>query len=148
MPRRRLALALTLASSCAFAQETPPVARVAIYPGDVISASMLEDRGYALPRGTESLYALSRDALIGKAARRTFLPGHPIALAGVDNPRIVTIGAQIKLVFSEGGLQIAAVGIAQQAGGVGDLIRVRNQDSGIFVTGRVQADGSVRVGEG
>ena len=43
---------------------------------------------------------------------------------------------------------IVAYGSALQAGGVGDLIRVRNQDSGLVVSGRVQADGSIRVSEG
>jgi flagella basal body P-ring formation protein FlgA len=146
--RGPLAFWLTILASAAFAQEAIPVARVTIYPGDVIAGSMIEERNLALAPGTEGRYALSRESLVGKAARRTLLPGQPIPVFAIDNPRIVSIGAQIKLVFDQDGLQIVAFGIAQQAGGVGDLIRVRNQESGIFVTGRIQADGSVRVGEG
>lgn len=148
--RRRafLLLALLAAAPVAQAQETLPVARVTIYPGDAISEAMLDIRPYGVARGSESLYAHSREALIGKVARRTLLPGQPIPLIAVDNPRIVAIGAQIKIVFAEGGLEIVAYGIAQQPGAIGDLIRVRNQDSGVFITGRVQSDGSVRVGEG
>jgi flagellar basal body P-ring formation protein FlgA len=146
--RAPLAFWLTILASTAFAQEAIPVARVTIYPGDVIVGSMIEERNLALTPGTEGRYALSREALVGKAARRTLLPGQPIPVGAIDSPRIVAIGAQIKLVFDQDGLQIIAFGIAQQAGGVGDLIRVRNQESGIFVTGRIQADGSVRVGEG
>ncbi|QGM97913.1 flagellar basal body P-ring formation chaperone FlgA [Methylocystis parvus] len=130
------------------AQETLPVARLTIYPGDVIAEAMLDERALGLAPGSEALYARTRDKLIGKVARRTLLPGQPIPAIAVDNPRIITIGAQIKMVFLEDGLQIVAYGVAQQAGGVGDLIRVRNQDSGLFVSGRVQSDGSVRVGEG
>ena len=91
---------------------------------------------------------MSSEAVIGKIARRTLLPGQPIATIAVDNPRIVTIGAQLKIIFSEPGMQIVAYGIAQQAGGIGDVIRVRNQDSGLFVSGRAQADGSIHVSEG
>ncbi len=130
------------------AQEAIPVARVTIYPGDRITEAMLDERADATPRDGEGLYIRSRDGLIGKVARRTLLPRQPIPAMAVDNPRVVTVGAQVKVIFAESGLHIVTYGIAQQAGGVGDLIRVRNQDSGLFVSGRVQSDGSIRVGEG
>ncbi|WP_442756312.1 flagellar basal body P-ring formation chaperone FlgA [Methylocystis sp. JAN1] len=151
MKRRRnllAAMATAAAVMQAAAQEKLPVARVTIYPGDLIAESMLDERAFALAPGSGPLYARAREALIGKMARRTLLPGQPIPTIALDNPRIVAVGAQIKIVFAEDGLQIVAYGVAQQAGGVGDLIRVRNQDSGLFVSGRVQSDGSVRVGEG
>lgn len=143
-----VALAAVFAIAQANAQEKLPVARIAIYPGDMIAESMLDERAYGLAPGSEALYARSRDMLVGKVARRTLLPGQPIPAIAVDNPRIVNVGAQIKIVFLEDGLQIVAYGIAQQAGGIGDFVRVRNQDSGLFISGRVQSDGSVRVGEG
>lgn len=149
--KRRALVFIFLAVAATAAAQTPgptqdyPVARVTIYPGDVISEAMLGDRAYTPPPGAESHYARARDALLGKVARRTLLPGQLIPVASVDNPRIVTVGAQIKIVFSEGGLEIVAYGVAQQSGGLGDLIRVRNQDSGLFVSGRVQADGSVLI---
>jgi flagellar basal body P-ring formation protein FlgA len=151
MSRRRrsfLPLAFALAIAQAQAQEELPVPRATIYPGETIADEMLAERSYELPSAPEDFYARSRDALVGKVARRTLLPKQPIPTIAVDNPRIVRAGAQIKIVFSESGLDIVAYGIAQQAGGVGDLIRVRNQESGLFVSGRVQSDGSVRVGEG
>jgi flagella basal body P-ring formation protein FlgA len=146
--RLRYATCAALVTSLASAQEALPVARATIYPGELISETAIDMRNYVLPPGAEEQYVHSRDALVGKVARRTLLPGKPILIGSFDNPRIVTVGAQIKLVYAEDGLQIVAFGIAQQAGGVGELIRVRNQQSGIFVTGRVQQDGSVRVGEG
>jgi flagella basal body P-ring formation protein FlgA len=103
-----------------------PVPLGVIYPGDVIRES----------------------ALIGKVARRTLLPDRPVPTIAVDAPKVVTINASVKIVFNEGGMVIIAYGSALQAGSVGDLIRVRNQDSGLVVTGRVQADGSIRVSEG
>ena len=54
----------------------------------------------------------------------------------------------MKLVYSEGGLLIMTEGAALQDGGVGDIVRVRNSDSGVTVTGAVQPDGSVKVGGG
>lgn len=131
------------------AEERPlPVARTTIYPGDQISEAMLEEKFVPLAPGSESHVVLSSDGLIGKVARRTLLPGQPIPTIAVDNPRIVKTGAQVRIVFSEGGMQIIAYGIAQQPGAIGEIIRVRNLESGIFVSGRVQADASILVSEG
>jgi len=148
-----LALTLTAAVfarcgiSVAEAQEIA-VPRVTIYPGDRIDDAMLEEISSAQALVPERGIVASRRELVGKSARRTLLPGEPILAVAIDNPRIVVIGAQVKIIFSEGGLVITAFGMALQAGGVGDLIRVRNQDSGLTVTGLVQTDGSIRVSEG
>ncbi len=148
LARTILAILLAARAGVAQAQESFPVARVTIYPGDAITEQMLDQRTGAIAPDSQGFYMRSREGLIGKVARRTLLPGQPIPAMAVDNPRIVAVGAQVKIVFAEGGLHIVTYGIAQQAGGVGDVVRVRNQDSGLFISGRVQSDGSVRVGEG
>lgn len=125
-----------------------PVPRLTIYPGDHISEAMIEQRVVQLAPGAEALVVTQQDTLIGKVARRTLLPGQPVSTIAIDSPRIIAVGAQVKIIFSEPGMQIIAYGIAQQAGAIGDFIRVRNQDSGLFVSGRVQPDGSIRVSEG
>lgn len=125
-----------------------PVARVTIYPGDRIDESMLDERSFSIGAVPEGAVVESKSALIGKVARRTLLPGRPIVPIAIDNPRLVAIGAQVKIVFVENGLVITAYGAAMQAGAIGDLIRVRNQDSGLIVSGRIQPDGSIRVSEG
>jgi len=51
-------------------------------------------------------------------------------------------------VFAEGGLMISTYGSALQAGAVGDVIPVRNLESGLTVSGTIEDDGSVRVGNG
>jgi len=79
-------------------------------------------------------------------SQRTLLPGRPIPLQAVTNPRVVRSGATVKMIYIDGGLSIETTGAALQDGGVGDFIRLRNADSGVAVEGRVQADGSVLVG--
>ncbi len=141
-------VALLAIGASAQAQERAPVARVTIYPGDAITEEMLDERVGAFADEDGAFYMRSRAALIGKVARRTLLRGQPIPMLAVDNPRLVLVGAQVKVVYMDGGLQIVTYGIAQQAGAVGGVIRVRNQDSGLFITGRVQSDGSIRIGAG
>jgi flagella basal body P-ring formation protein FlgA len=140
--------AIVMCSAAAGEELRAPVPRITIYPGDRIAETMIEEKTILLPPGSAALAVISQDALIGKIARRTLLPGQPIAANAIDNPRIVAVGAQVKIIFSEPGMQIVAYGIAQQPGAIGDVIRVRNQDSGLFVSGRVQPDGSIHVDEG
>jgi flagella basal body P-ring formation protein FlgA len=54
----------------------------------------------------------------------------------------------VRIVFQEGGLVITTYAAALQNGRVGDLVRVRNLDSGVTVSGTVLPDGSVRVSGG
>ena len=125
----------------------PPTPRVVIYPGDIIQDDMLSDLPADTARGVGP-FAETRSAVIGKMARRTLLPGTAIPLAGIDVPRLVVNGAEVNLVFIDGGLSITAVGMALQDGAAGDSVKVRNDDSGVTVTGVVQPNGAVRVSGG
>lgn len=122
------------------------VPTITIYPGEVIKDNWLTDREFspaALAPGAS--FAYSRGTLVGKIARRTLLPGTPIPSTAVSDPKVVATGAKVRIVFEEGALSIMTYGTALQSGGVGDLISVRNLDSGLTISGTVQSDGSVRV---
>jgi flagellar basal body P-ring formation protein FlgA len=143
-----VALAAVFCGAGAQADERSlPVPKATIYPGDPITDALLEERTFLTTAGDTTLIG-SRSDLTGKVARRTLLPGKPISVAAVDSPRVVSAGAHVKLIFNEGGLIITTYGTALQPGAVGDVIRVRNLDSGLSVSGRVQADGAIRVSEG
>lgn len=151
MPRR---FWLCFLASLCFAPQAAPADELRgltpkriIYPGDPVQEDLLEEKLFQTNGMTEGAIVRTRDEIVGKIARRTLIPGQPVAISGLDTPRVIKIGANVRIIFESGGLQIIASGVAQQAGGVGDTIRVRNQDSGIFVSGRVMPDGSVLVGE-
>ena len=142
---------VAIVGSCAVpapAQEAlAPTPRVVIYPGDVIRDDMLAD--VAEPAHDSSgPYVEQRSLVVGKVARLTLLPGHAIPFSGVSNRKLVANGAEVKLICSEGGLFIMTTGAALQDGSIGDIVRVRNSDSGVTVSGAVQPDGSVRVSGG
>ena len=48
--------------------------------------------------------------------------------------------------FVHGALSITATVVPLEPGAVGDMVRLRNPDSGKVLTGIVLADGSVRLG--
>lgn len=132
----------------AFAGETIPVPTITIYPGDIIRDAMLATRELPEDFAGRGATILSKDALIGKTARRTLLPNLPIPYNAIGEPKVVTVGAMVRVVFVEGGLTISTYGSALKAGSVGDVIPVRNNESGLTVSGRVEQDGTVRVSDG
>jgi flagella basal body P-ring formation protein FlgA len=145
------AVIILFAAACAtgsLAQEALiPTPKAVIYPGDVILDEMLVDVANVARDGSGP-FVDSRSLIVGKAARLTLLPGHAIPFSGVSNRKLVSNGAEVKLVFSEGDLVIMTTGAALQDGSIGDIVRVRNDDSGVTVSGAVQPDGSVRVSGG
>ena len=122
-----------------------PVPRVTIYPGQVIDGGMLVDRAFRL-NGAKSV-TMSKDDLIGKVARQTLLPGRPVNNDAVRAPHTITQGQAATVVFQSGALTITATAVALQSGGTGDVVSVRNVDSGRIIKGTVGADGSVHVGD-
>ena len=143
---RRVFVALAiLAAGPAIAAELPvPVAT--IYPGQLIEPDLIVQKKF--PDSFTSRFAVVEEPanLIGKVAKRTLLPGQPILALTIAEQDLVTRGKPVQIVFQHGALTIVAQGTTLQSGGAGDLVRVRNVDSGIIVTGTVQADGTVRVG--
>ena len=150
LKRRMTALLLAglipaIMATAAGAGQTVPVPTVTIYPGDIIRDAMLTERDLPADFAGRGATVLDREALIGKTARRTLLPGLPIGSNAIGEPKVVTVGAMVRVVFSEGGLTITTYGSALQAGGVGDTIPVRNRESGLTVSGTIERDGSIRV---
>jgi flagellar basal body P-ring formation protein FlgA len=136
---------MTIAARGDSGLRTLPVARVTLYPGDVIVADAIVERQFAASALSQMPVYGSRALLVGKVARRTLVAGRPITLGAVRDQDVIKQGRPAALVLQSRGLIIMTNGIALQSGGVGDVIRVRNQDTGIVVVGRIEADGAIRV---
>lgn len=124
-----------------------PVPKITLYPGDVIRADTIFERLFVARTVAQAVYHEKRDSLIGKVARKTLLKGQPIALSAVRDPDLVTQGQPAPVIFKSGGLVITASAVALQSGGAGDIIALRNPDSGNVIKGTVQTDGTVSVSE-
>jgi flagellar basal body P-ring formation protein FlgA len=141
------ALAVWLAvTPQAAAQEAVVVATRVIYPGETVSAEALET--ITLRRGRVPPAAVSTDIgeLDGKVARRTILPRRYIPLSSVREAYLVERGAPAQVELIEGALTITVTAVPLESGSAGDVIKLRNLDSGTIFTGIVLADGSIRVG--
>lgn len=138
----------SLVASLAHADQAIPVPTVTIYPGDIIRDGMLTERSMPDEFAGRTVTVLDRTVLVGKTARRTLLPGLPVGVNAVGEPKVVTVGAMVKVVFNEGGLTISTYASALQAGAVGDVISARNMESGLTISGTIDRDGSIKVNNG
>lgn len=113
----------------------------ALAPGDVrvarIRATLLRDASPASPA-----------AAAGMAPRHTIAAGQPVTMADLERPPAVTKGARVSLLVAAPGLEVQADGIAQEAGAVGDTVRVLNPVSRMVIEGTVVAPGRVDVAPG
>ena len=140
-------LAALLALPAADAAELVlPVPRVTIYPGDVIDDGVLAERAFIAHTVSLSTVNADRKRLIGKVAKRTLLPGQPIPVIAVRDAYLVSQGKTALVVFQDGGLVITGNALALQNGSPGEVVSLRNVDSGVIIKGTVMADGTVHLG--
>ena len=129
------------------AQAQQPMAVIpteTIYPGEVVDAGRLEEVEVTNPALTGD-YATATDQVAGKVTSRTLLAGRVILVSSLREPYVVERGKAVRIVFTNGPLKITAGGAPLENASVGDLIRVRNTDSGIVVSGTVMDDGTIHV---
>ncbi|PZM12006.1 flagellar basal body P-ring formation chaperone FlgA [Rhizobium tubonense] len=115
-----------------------------IYPGDVISSGQLELVEVTNPNLVGD-YAKAIKDVTGLVSKRTLLAGRTISVSSLREPFAVTRGANVRLVMNVGAMTITAAGTPLDDGAVGDMVRARNMDSGIIVSGTVLENGTIRV---
>ncbi|KQZ15932.1 MULTISPECIES: flagellar basal body P-ring formation chaperone FlgA [unclassified Mesorhizobium] len=143
-------LALAAAVACggvqAFAEEIVLIPSRVIYPGETIALAALKEVTLQPGRHKPDAVATTAQELDGKIAKRTLLPGRYIPANALREAWLVEQGAPVQVTFVAGALTISASAVTLQPGAAGDLVKVRNVDSGKIFSGTVMADGTIRVG--
>ncbi|MER9295445.1 flagellar basal body P-ring formation chaperone FlgA [Mesorhizobium sp. M0621] len=164
--RTALVLALVTGGMPAFAQESTnqstsqsatqiasnqPVGEVVlipnrvIYPGETIGLTALKQVTLIAGKHKPDAVVTRAEDLDGKIAKRTLLPGRYIPSTAIREAWLVEQGASVQVFFIAGGLTISATAVTLQPGAAGDLVKVRNIDSGKILSGTVMADGTIQV---
>ena len=120
------------------------IARHPIIRGQVVAASDLARERRDIARLGEGYFVDPR-ALIGKHARRAISAGELIRHRALDQPKSVRRGQRVVLVARSPGFEVRMEGKALAAGGIGDIIRVRNRRSRRIVEGVIASSGVVHV---
>lgn len=144
--RAALALALLGPALPAVADEVVLIPSRVIYPGETINLAALKQVTLLPGRHKPDAVVTTEQDLDGKIAKRTLLPGRYIPANAVREAWLVEQGASVQVYFIAGGLSISATAVTLQPGAAGDLVKVRNIDSGKVFSGTVMADGTIRVG--
>lgn len=138
------AATMCLGQGMALAQDTAVVPTRVIYPGEIVSAEQLNVVAVTNPNLSGG-YARTKEEVVGMVTKRTLLPGRTIPTSGLREAFAVKRGASVRLTFAIGNMLISASGTPLTDASVGELIKVRNIDSGSIVSGTVMADGTVQV---
>lgn len=85
--------------------------------------------------------------LIGQEARVALYAGRPVGPGDVGPPALVERNQIVSLVYEGHGLTILAEGRVLGRAAAGEHVRAMNLDSRATISGRVMADGRVRVTE-
>jgi flagella basal body P-ring formation protein FlgA len=139
-----LVCALAFSGQAQAEGQTAVVPTRIIYPGETIEAVALEEVAVTNPNLTGN-YAHTASEVTGRITDRTLLPGRTIIVDFLREPFAVKRGAAVKLIYSSDGLTISATGTPMEDGGVGQVVRVRNFESGVTISGTVMTDGSIKV---
>lgn len=137
---RPLALLLALAVA------TPAPAEMLVAARTIRSQTILGPLDVAVVEGEMPGALIDPAEAIGQEARVNLYAGRPIAAGDVGPPATIERNQIVTLVYTQGGLTIAADARALGRAGTGDALRVMNLASRSTVTGFVAADGSVTVG--
>lgn len=141
-----MALALVAGGAPAYAQEVVLIPNRVIYPGETVEMTSLKEVTLKPGKIIPPAVSIRAADIEGKVAKRTLLPGRYIPTSSLREAWLVEQGAAVQVTYVSGVLTISASAVTLQSGAAGDLVRVRNIDSGKVLSGVVMADGSIRVG--
>ena len=122
---------------------TIPVPKTVIYAGQTIDAQLLRDRSVAQKYLRRvSVFEASLE-LVGKVARTTLMPNHPIPINHVVEPNVVEVNKRTTMKFEQGMLKITAEVVPLNDAKTGEAVRARNISTGVVVYGTALEDGSI-----
>jgi flagella basal body P-ring formation protein FlgA len=148
MRKLLVVVATGLAGTAALAQDaqrTVYVPASVIYPGDVITAEALVAGKIVRPTSSPPLFGENIDDLVGKVARRTLMRGELIPNSAIREQPLVMQGRPYKLTYHSDFVSVVGTGIPMKSATVGEMVSVRNPDTGIIIKARVEPDQTLVV---
>jgi flagellar basal body P-ring formation protein FlgA len=122
-----------------------PVLRRPLAPGELVGEADLQwitvRSGRLQPKSLTD-----PEQLLGAEARKRLLPGRVLTAQDLGPPLLVRRGRPVRLVYLQPGLQLTALGTAQDDGALGELVRVVNADSRQQLQGTASGPDEVTVG--
>ncbi len=122
-----------------------PVLRQRVHRGDTIEQSDIDYQPQPVARLRKDT-VLNPKEMIGLTPARIISAGRPVRNSELQQPAVLEKGANVTMQFDSPFMTIRTVGEAMEAGALGELIRVKNHDSGVTVQARITSPDTVTVG--
>jgi flagella basal body P-ring formation protein FlgA len=112
--------------------------------GEALSPESLEIRQVPVDKLPLN-YLSSPEQALGMEASRPLKADSPLTLNALRTRQLVKQGQEVLVIASSGGIQVRMSGTALKSGSLGDLIQVRNANSGRTIEAEILDSGTVRV---
>ena len=126
-----------------------PVVKVPVLKSTMRNGTIIRDNDldYITIRAKELNHdaILKANNLIGMTPRRMAFNGKPLTDTDIEAPKIVERGQSITMTFSNGMIELTAMGKALESGAKGDVIRVVNTNSSKNLQAIVSGEQQVKV---
>lgn len=116
-----------------------------IYPNQELDKQTLILRPFIYDPAGPSAYLENPQDALGQSPRFTLPANKPIPLSALGRTRHVSTGSAIEIIYTVEGLTITAQGQALHNASVGELVKVRNRETGSVISGTLLSDRQVRV---
>ncbi|MCB2082404.1 MAG: flagellar basal body P-ring formation protein FlgA, partial [Rickettsiales bacterium] len=121
-----------------------PTVRNRIERGQIIAQGDLD--WVTMPRRrVNGDMVLEPESLLSMQAARSLVPGRPVRSSDVTEPVMVERGATVTMTFATQNMELRALGEAMEDGKKGEVIKVRNTESGKVVFAKVEGPSMLKV---
>lgn len=141
------ALGLLLPAQLAMAEVMPlPVPVRTIYPNDELQDGDFATKEFIVNESIKRNYLLDTEGVGKSVALRVLPAGKPVMLRAIKRKADARKGQAAIARYAEGGIEIQGFLVPEQDGSAGEVIKVKNPQTGVTLLAKVKADGSLSVG--
>lgn len=112
--------------------------------GEVIGKDDIQWVSYPARRLRRSTM-MHEQVMVGKQLKRRVIAGRPVYRKDVMSPLLIERGDTVSLIYRNSHMEIKTSGRAMDNGAEGEIVRIKNEDSGKIITAQVQANGELIV---
>lgn len=91
-------------------------------------------------------YIINAEDVVGKQAKKNLLAGAFVQSAELARPPVIKHNDPVNITYSSDLIRLKTSGIALGVGAIGDMIKVKNNDTGIVLLGQIINKNTVQVG--
>lgn len=91
-------------------------------------------------------FAASEQEVLGKQAKRYIAAGTMFNKGDVVSPPVIKNNDPVNIIYSSGVIKLKTMGVAMGSGAVGEMIKVKNGDTGAVLLGQIVNKNTVQIG--